>query len=56
MRVTINAVILISGYVPVRILSYIMNPRPYLWWHLVLDAAVIFCIVLMTARKTNECS
>ena len=32
-------------YVFVRASSYILNPRPYLWWHGLLDAGMILCLL-----------
>lgn len=34
-------------YVPIRLSSYLANPRPYLWWHGVLDLVIISAYVFV---------
>lgn len=32
------------GYALVRAFSYFAYPRPYLWWHVIIDVAMIIVI------------
>lgn len=34
-----------TGYLVVRMSSYIAEPRPYLWWHAAIDVAMIAILV-----------
>jgi hypothetical protein len=35
------------AYLAVRLSSYMITPRPYLWWHGLLDATVLFCFIVL---------
>lgn len=43
---------ILIGYIPIRVLNYLLPPKPYLWWHALLDgSAVIFVFALAALFK-----
>ncbi len=45
-------------YVPIRLSSYLASPRPYLWWHGVLDFVVISLYIFIGvagSERANNC-
>ncbi len=45
-------------YVPIRLSSYLANPRPYLWWHGVLDFVVVSVYIFVgiaSRERANKC-
>jgi hypothetical protein len=37
------------GYVPIRIVNYLPSLKPYLWWHALLDGAVVIFVFALAA-------
>lgn len=47
-------IILMVTYIPIRVSSYLINPRPYLLWHAVLDTLVVLLFVAIALREHNQ--